>query len=902
MKKTIFLLAFSLYFGFLGAQSTYFKEYPGLSISDFALQDSGALLVGTSTIGNTTNRNGRLIRLDNVGEISWMKKYDIFQDITEICATEQGVFISGFGFAPGSQLPRAPIISFLNTQGDVIWSKQFLASGNVFRVRALIPVSDGVLFLGSHNPKSQGGLVSPFMVRIDTAGNVVWSKRYHTTFPTYSSEYESAVLENDTLFVAGHLQSNAFFGRFNIETGELLGWKTFGGPYHERIRELKPTPDGNFLLSGFTRSTTGSEEERPWIVKVNRLGEILWSKTYNIPGSNLTAYFEFLPDGNLLAYFSHSAGFFLGYDTYAKLDANGNIIWAKNYPQSGRNHSRIQKTADGNFFASAGLIVRKINAEAEIEGGCCVVAQSLFATDFPPPVISNNLLTEDWFIPIPTQIGATTMPTVVSKPSCAAPIASIIRELQVCQGDSIEINGVYYEAPATVRDTLENTQGGCDTLLTYNLTTIPQPFVTKTVWICEGNTFTINGIEYVAPDVIFDILPSATACDTLSVVFLNLRPFLPIQWDTTFFCPGDTVIFLGNAYYSHNSSVIIDTIYGLNNACDTVHRQLFSYPVTHSVITPVCPPNIEVHTSPGVSIPVFYDNPSATTTCGCDSIQYLLQQGFASGELFPEGNTLVCYRATDVCNIWDGCCFEVNVIADEVPCDVKETPCIRYEILEISTNSDQQKTYRMRVTNNCASPLNYTAFQIPQGITAEAPAQNSTYTSPNSGQYTVRNPNSAPFRSIRFKTQGNGIANGQSDIFEYTLPAQAAPTFIQAFSRLESGAGFGATLNVFDCPVVQQNRAILRMEETAESPTFELYPNPNSGEVFLHWPAATQHDWQYEIFNAQAQKMQTGQMAALNKKASLQMAENLSDGVYFLILSDGAGDRQVARFVLKRGR
>ena len=198
--------------------------------------------------------------------------------------------------------------------------------------------------------------------------------------------------------------------------------------------------------------------------------------------------------------------------------------------------------------------------------------------------------------------------------------------------------------------------------------------------------------------------------------------------------------------------------------------------------------------------------------------------------------------------------------------------------------------------------MNYTPFQIPQGITAENPAQNSTYTTPNGAQYTVRNPNTSPFRSIRFKTQGNGLANGQSDIFEYTLPAQSAPTFIQAFSRLESGASFSATLNVFDCPVVQQNRSMQRLGETAETSIFKYYPNPSSGEVFLHWPTATQSDWQYDIFSAQGQKVQTGQIEALNGKASIKLAENLSDGIYSLFLRNRESESQVAGLVLIRER
>ena len=162
-----------------------------------------------------------------------------------------------------------------------------------------------------------------------------------------------------------------------------------------------------------------------------------------------------------------------------------------------------------------GSKIRKVNPVAEIAAGCCVQPQSMSVEDFNPPIVNYALHTEDWVSPQTISLTTSSQSNSPVLDACSDPIASIIREIQVCQGDSIEINGAYYQAPATVRDTLENTQGGCDTLLTYNLKAIPQPFVTQTVWICEGNTLNVNGVEYVAPDVIFDILRSATACDTL---------------------------------------------------------------------------------------------------------------------------------------------------------------------------------------------------------------------------------------------------------------------------------------------------------------------------------------------------------------------------------------------------
>lgn len=176
------------------------------------------------------------------------------------------------------------------------------------------------------------------------------------------------------------------------------------------------------------------------------------------------------------------------------------------------------------------------------------------------------------------------------------------------------------------------------------------------------------------------------------------------------------------------------------------------------------------------------------------------------------------------------------------PCDEKTIGCMKFEILAISQNAKKQKTYRMRVTNNCAGKLNYVTFQLPAGMTAKAPATGITYTSPAGRAYEVRNPNHAPTHSIRFKSVGDGISGGQSDIFEYTLPAQADMAFIHASARLEPQQFFETHLNVFGCTVEQsanrpENAAVRSTTAPAAEPaSLWVFPNPASDVIFVEKP------------------------------------------------------------------
>ena len=164
------------------------------------------------------------------------------------------------------------------------------------------------------------------------------------------------------------------------------------------------------------------------------------------------------------------------------------------------------------------------------------------------------------------------------------------------------------------------------------------------------------------------------------------------------------------------------------------------------------------------------------------------------------GVTPVCFTAKDSCGQTKSCCFNVTIQEDD-PCDTKVIGCMKYELLTITEDPGKNRTYRIRVTNNCSNKLIYTAIQVPDGMVAIEPANFSTYTAPSGNNYLVRSPNFSPQYSIRYSSVSDSINNGESDIFKYTLPAQANVTYIHVVSRLAPYIYLGAHLNTFYCPI-----------------------------------------------------------------------------------------------------
>jgi hypothetical protein len=365
---------------------------------------------------------------------------------------------------------------------------------------------------------------------------------------------------------------------------------------------------------------------------------------------------------------------------------------------------------------------------------------------------------------------------------------------------------------------------------------------------------------------------------------------------------------IGSNTYTQPGTVV-DTI-AATTGCDTLVTytlQFIALPQP-SVIALQCPADITVVAATGApSAAVSYASAAASTDCPCGVSNTQLQQGLTSGSNFPVGVTQVCYRTTDDCGTSRSCCFSVTVNAPPVAeeaCDVKNTTCVKFEILGISQNPQKQRTYRMRITNTCANKLIYTTFQLPNGITADLPLAGTTYTAPSGRPYEVRNPNYTPARSIRFKSVGDGIANGQSDIFEYTLPPQSEPLFIYASARLEPQVFYETHLNTFDCAVQQTSSKPASGtgdRESGLSPSLEgftIFPNPAVGPVFVQLPP----DWSDQrvhlrVTDAYGRVINDPVIMDADNLIPLDLPVGWPAGLYHVEVRNDRGERLSGRFV-----
>ena len=653
-----------------------------------------------------------------------------------------------------------------------------------------------------------------FLTKVDQNGSTLWSHRlmlgavpdsmvkqdFSVRYATDSVLYGSGMHGNIPVFIQADPATGAVKHIIQYENSNYtLEFSTSG---------IQPTIDGNLAIMGSAVPMSGTNTpDNPGLIlllKIRPSGEVIWCKAYepNYLWAGLNCQFKPTSDGGFIVNLNEIQPnqpntYIFDRILLMKLDANGEVIWKKFYPiddQSNGNNGRfyfITEAADHGYVAvgsistgTSEVLLIKTDASGETAGCCSITRPNKGAINFPIQSDTVGYVLEDYEPFLDTMLTPQFAIDFIAEDICQIPQPTRLDTVRICPGESATIGDSVYSQPTVVYLTLPSTSDDCDTLATIHVVHLPAPALTQEIAFCPGDTVWVNGQAYTQADTLYSLLPAAAGCDT--AVTLILR-------DVSDPVPGSLSL--------------------------------------------TCPANLAVTIPAGVdSIVVDYDVPVAFSDCACPGIALSRTLGNESGTYFTAGNHLLCFQAEDACEQFQSCCFNIRVEkeASQAPCDVKTSGCMRFEVLHVSKDADQHWVYDIRVTNNCSDAVKYLYLQVPKGLYADEPTNQTGYTSPDGLAYAVRNPNFSPFYSIRFQPQGSGLANGESDVFRFALPAQASMRYIQAAARLSSGAYIETHLNTFNCPVGAASQSKPRAEglPLAFNETL-VYPNPLSAEAML---------------------------------------------------------------------
>lgn len=187
----------------------------------------------------------------------------------------------------------------------------------------------------------------------------------------------------------------------------------------------------------------------------------------------------------------------------------------------------------------------------------------------------------------------------------------------ICQGDSIYLGGNYQSTVGTYMDTIYSVFG-CDSIIYSTLSVNPSYLNNQSQSICEGDSVQLFGIYRNLANTYYDTLQAVTGCDSIQSITLTVNTVYDTNVVTSI-CQGDSVFLEGG--YKYNGGLYLDSLQ-TTFGCDSIVTTLLS------IIQPIYSTPINEFICDGDSILIgsIYANTEGTyrdtliSNEGCDSI------------------------------------------------------------------------------------------------------------------------------------------------------------------------------------------------------------------------------------------------------------------------------------------
>lgn len=230
--------------------------------------DKGYIMAGIQH-SQTYNNRFFILKTDSMGNEQWSHQYHPLQHgaAFSIFETDTGYIASGAIQYPDTD--HDMFVMEIDEQGNVVWEKNY---GGVESDNGglITPINNNFFLAGAIK---QNNITNPYIARLDSIGNTMWTKTYHVSIG--GMQEAPPQLTSDGGFVCLYSYDTEFgyrapwFWRFTA-TGDTLWTRRIPGmptDHNSYLKDIAPTHDGGWLLSGFDYS-----EQSSWAVKLDSLG------------------------------------------------------------------------------------------------------------------------------------------------------------------------------------------------------------------------------------------------------------------------------------------------------------------------------------------------------------------------------------------------------------------------------------------------------------------------------------------------------------------------------------------------------------------------------------------------------------------------------------------------------
>lgn len=263
------------------------KTYGGMN-SDLGYDvefttDGGFILVGATQSFGAGGADVLLLKVDNLGQVSWVKTFGSsnWDEGFDIEITNDGGFIiagrtNSYGAGDGDVY-----IIKTTSSGEVVWTKTYGGINNEDAQQIKQTSDNGYIIVG-HTNSFGAGNADIYLIKTDALGDVLWTKTYGGSNYEYGNSVETTI--DGGYIITGHTnsfgagESDMYLIKLD-DLGNILWSKTYGGNNTEQSNYVIRNADGTYTITGQTNSFGGGGMDA-FLIKTDASGEILWTKTY----------------------------------------------------------------------------------------------------------------------------------------------------------------------------------------------------------------------------------------------------------------------------------------------------------------------------------------------------------------------------------------------------------------------------------------------------------------------------------------------------------------------------------------------------------------------------------------------------------------------------------------------
>ncbi|MDX2135881.1 MAG: hypothetical protein SFV52_13915 [Saprospiraceae bacterium] len=281
--------------------------------------DGNFIAIGNRS-GTGSGNDVYVVKVDGGGNLLWERTIGGLYDdgARGICEVSDGYIITGSTMSFGGGAIDI-LVEKLDLSGNSVWSKAFGSSGNDIGGEP-IPAANGEVWVSGHLPGA--GNNDGVLLRIGATGTLISATRVNggnEEFMNYLSAGGTGLTSSGSTNSYSGSNQQPFMAGFNT-AGNLVWGKRYLMPAGNYEIQAEDCPDGGFIFSPYSISGNFSDA---YLIKTDATGNITWAKSYAMPGGGRMFHAGPAPDGGYVAV-GHCTG--AGQDIFiVKTDAIGNI-------------------------------------------------------------------------------------------------------------------------------------------------------------------------------------------------------------------------------------------------------------------------------------------------------------------------------------------------------------------------------------------------------------------------------------------------------------------------------------------------------------------------------------------------------------------------------------------------